>query len=132
MSNMFDDFLEELRRRQAQRDGSLDRSSGSNDPADDGADTEGAPEDATMRSDGPDSDDTDRGEDGGPSPIYRRSGGFGGGSRRYAGGPTDGMPEIQIGRGWVIIGIIAVAIVILLTVFASTVGVTGTLGLAKL
>ncbi len=119
---MFDDFMEELRRRQAQRDGSLDRSNGSNDPANDGAGTKGAPEDATMRSDGPDSDDTDRGEDGGPSPIYRRGGGFGGGSRRYAGGPTDGMPEIQIGRGWVIIGIIAVAIVVLLTVFASTVG----------
>jgi uncharacterized membrane protein (UPF0182 family) len=126
---MFDDFMEELRRRQAAsaaRDGQP--KSGSDDAADAGPSDEGPQEDDTMSPAGSDSGDTDHDdEDRGPSPIFRRGGfgggRFGGGRRRYAGGPTDGeFPEIHIGRGWMVLGAIALLIVVLLSVFATTVG----------
>ena len=129
MPNMFDDFMEELRRRQAEAEAGRKPDAGSNgagsdpensDPENSDPENEESREDATMRSDGPHSDDTDRDDDGPASPIFGR-GGFRGGTRRYSGGSGE-IPEIHIGRGWIGLGIIALIAVILMTVFALTVG----------
>ena len=79
-----------------------------------------------MSSGGPDSDDTDRDEDSNPGPVFRRGGSggsFGGSPRRYSGGTSGEIPEIHIGRGWIVLGVIAAVIVILLAIFSLTVGV---------
>ncbi len=123
---MFDDFLKELRRRQAEQEGAGGKSSGgADDAADAGPQDDETPEDETMRSVGPDPDDNGHDDDGPPSPIFGRGGfrgGFGGRSRRYPGGPSGEMPEIHIGRGWLVVGLIALAIFVLLTIFALSVG----------
>ncbi len=120
---MFDDFMEELRRREAARaaaDGQP--KAGSDDTADGGPPNEGPREDDSMRSDGPDSDDTDRDEDRPrPSPIFRR-GGPGGGYRRYSGGPSGQFPEFHLGRRWIVLGLVILALFVLLSVFMLTVG----------
>ena len=130
MRNMFDDFMEELRRRQAEKEAADGQHhGGSDDTADGDAPSEGPGKDETMRSVGPDNDGNDDnegnddGRDDGPSrPIFGQ-GGFRGGSRRYAGGPTDGeIPELHIGRGWIIFGVVIVAVLVLLSLFALTVG----------
>jgi hypothetical protein len=115
---MFDDFLEELRRRQAEAEGQ--KTKGGPNGAGSDPDEEGSRKDATMRPDEPDSEDTDRDDDGPASPIFGR-GGFRGGTRRYAGGSGD-MPEIHIGRGWIFLGIIALIAIVLASVFALSVG----------
>ena len=74
-----------------------------------------------MSSDGPDAGDSGRDEEERPSPIFRR-GGPGRGYRRYPGGPSNELPEIHIGRGWVIAGVLVVAILVLLSLFGLTVG----------
>ena len=105
MRNMFDDFMEELRRRQAEKEAADGQHhGGSDDTADGDAPSEGPGKDETMRSVGPDSDDTDR-DDGPARPSFGR-GGFRGGYGRYSGGPSDELPEIHIGRGWIIFGVI--------------------------
>jgi uncharacterized membrane protein (UPF0182 family) len=120
---MFDDFMEELRRREAARaaaDGQP--KAGSDDTADGGPPNEGPREDDSMRSDGPDSDDTDRDKDHPrPSPIFRR-GGPGGGYRRYSGGPSGQFPEFHLGRRWIVLGLVILALFVLLSVFMLTVG----------
>lgn len=118
MPNMFDDFLEELRRRQAEAEGQ--KTKGGPNGAGSDPDEEGSRKDATMRPDEPDTEDTDRDDDGPASPIFGR-GGFRGGTRRYAGGSGD-MPEIHIGRGWIFLGIIALIAIVLMSVFALSVG----------
>ena len=118
MPNMFDDFLEELRRRQAEAEGQ--KTKGGPNGAGSDPDEEGSRKDATMRPDEPDTEDTDRDDDGPASPIFGR-GGFRGGTRRYAGGSGD-MPEIHIGRGWIFLGIIALIAIVLASVFALSVG----------
>jgi uncharacterized membrane protein (UPF0182 family) len=121
MKNMFDDFLEELRRRQAEREAAEGQPRNKTDGGTD-ADpaSEGKREDDTMSSGGNGSDDGDN--DGpGPRPVFRQ-GGFGGGGRRYTRGPGDEFPEFHISRGWIVLGVVALAIVILLSVFALTVG----------
>jgi uncharacterized membrane protein (UPF0182 family) len=115
---MFDDFLEELRRRQAEAEGQ--KTKGGPNGAGSDPDEEGSRKDATMRPDEPDTEDTDRDDDGPASPIFGR-GGFRGGTRRYAGGSGD-MPEIHIGRGWIFLGIIALIAIVLMSVFALSVG----------
>ncbi len=116
---MFDDFMEELRRRQADLEAADRKSNGGSDDTADGGPTNGSREDPRMRTGGPSSGDSDRDEDN-PSPVFRKSP-FGGG-RRQSYGPTDGLPEIRIGRGWIILGVIAAVIVVLLIVFSLTVG----------
>ena len=120
MPKMFDDFMDELRRRQAERDAADKHSSGAPEGAESGPADEGSREDATMRSDGPDSGDSGRGEDR-PSPIFRRAP-SGGGFRRYQGGPSGELPEIHIGRGWIVFGVVVVVAFALLAAFAMSVG----------
>ena len=116
---MFDDFMEELHRRQAEADAGRKPVGGPKGTGSD-PDDEESREDETMSSDGPDSDDSER-DDEPAGPVFGQ-GGFRGGSRRYSGGPTGEMPEIHIGRGWIVLGVIALIAVILMTVFAMTVG----------
>ena len=118
---MFDDFMEELRRRQAEKEaGDRQPDSGSDDAAEGSPPNETSGKDETMRSVGPDSDDTDR-DDGPARPSFGR-GGFRGGYGRYSGGPSDELPEIHIGRGWIIFGVIVAVLLVLLAIFALTVG----------
>ncbi len=121
MPNIFDDFLEELRRRQAEQEAADARSAGGPEGAESGPPDDGELEDKPMNSDGVGSDDNERDEEERPSPIFRR-GGPGGGYRRYSGGPSGEMPEIHIGRAWILLGIIAIVLIGLLAIFAMTVG----------
>jgi len=128
---MFDDFMEELRWRQAERQAAAEKPSGGPvdadgqsggvDDAESSPSDEGPREEANMSSDGPDGGDSGRDEEERPSPIFRR-GGPGRGYRRYPGGPSNELPEIHIGRAWVIAGLIVVAILALLSLFGLTVG----------
>jgi uncharacterized membrane protein (UPF0182 family) len=119
---MFDDFLEELRRRQAEKEATEGRPhDGSDDATGGDSASEGKREDDTMRSSGTGSDDGEHDDGPGPRPVFRQ-GGFGGGSRRYTRGPSDEFPEIHISRGWIVLGVIALAIIVLVTIFALTVG----------
>ena len=72
-----------------------------------------------MRSVGPDSDDTDR-DDGNERPPFG-GGGFRGGFGRATGGSGE-LPELNIGRGWIILGIVAVVLLALVSIFGLTVG----------
>ena len=79
-----------------------------------------------MRSVGPDSDDGDRDgdrDDEPQRPVFGR-GGFGGGFRggRRPLGPTGELPELNIGRGWIIFGVIVVVILALISLFFLTAG----------
>ena len=119
--------MEELRRRQAEKEAGEAQPNGGSDDATDGNPPDDAPrKDTTMRSVGPDSGDTDSGDtdrddDGPERPVFGR-GGFRGGSRRTPGGPSGELPELNIGRGWIIFGVIVVAILALISIFALTVG----------
>ena len=123
MRDMFDDFKEELRRRQAQQEAARrKRTADQGEKADSGSPTEGPREDDYVRSQGSEPDETDRDDDQGPRPVFGR-GGWGGGPRRVRfGGPSDDMPEFHVGRGWIILGLVALAFAILLSVFALTIG----------
>ena len=113
--------MEELRRRQAEREAADKKSSGTPQDAESGPADEGSREDETMRSDGPDSDDNGHEDEERPSPIFRRGGPSGGG-RRYPGGPSGELPEIHIGRGWIVFGVAVMVVIALLGVFAMSVG----------
>jgi uncharacterized membrane protein (UPF0182 family) len=121
MPNMFDDFMEELRRRQAERDAAHAQSGGAPQDAESGPADEGSREDATMRSDRPDSGDNEHEDEERPSPIFGR-GGTGGGYRRHPGRPSGELPEIHIGRGWIVFGVAIMVVLALLAVFAMSVG----------
>jgi len=119
---MFDDFMEELRRRQAEHEAGGDQNDGHGDAVDEQPSENGRRKDAEMRSVGPDSDDTDREDDEPTQPIFGGGGGgFRGGSGRRPMGPSGDLPELTIGRGWIIFGAIVVAILVLLSIFGLTV-----------
>src|ERR1035437_4576597 len=129
MPNMFEEFMEELRRRQAMRDGTTEQSkAGSKDAAGaTGADdlsgtarsTEEPLEEDTVSSSGSGSDDADRDEGQRSWSPFER-GGFG--SRRRPGGPSSEFPEFHLSKGWIVLGVILTGFVILSSIFALTVG----------
>jgi len=123
---MFDDFLDELRRRQAEQrartgepqpegeeqptpesgSGPADRRSG-----------EGPREDTPVTSNGANSDNgaerDDEGQGGFRGGDYRRPRGF------RSGGSDGDMPQIHISRGWVVAGIVTLVVLLALPVFLS-------------
>jgi len=124
---MFDDFLDELRRRQAEAASQERRISGTEGESDPGSGTDaraGRPaidrrltEDTPVNSNGADSDNGgDRGDE--DRGVFR-GGGYRGPRRPRSVGSDGEMPEIHIGRGWVILGITIVAVLILLGLFLS-------------
>jgi len=75
-----------------------------------------------VRSQGSDPDETDRDDDQNPHPVFER-GGWGGGPRRVRfRGPSGDMPEFHVGRGWIILGVAVLVLVVLLSLFGLTVG----------
>jgi uncharacterized membrane protein (UPF0182 family) len=128
MRDMFDDFMEELRRRQAEQrrknEGSDDQDAAeaaagsgeeaTNPPAE--SQGEGHTEDTPVTSGRGSGNGSDQYQD-----DDRNI--FGGGPRRPRGprglGPEGEMPEIHIGRGWVIFGAIVVGLLVALVVFLS-------------
>jgi uncharacterized membrane protein (UPF0182 family) len=123
MPSIFDDFKEELRRRQAKQQAASRRQSAhEGDEADEGSPSEGSGEDDEVRSQGSEPDDTGSDDDQRPRPVFGR-GGWGGrpGRVRFR-GPSSDIPEFHLGRGWIILGIVVVGILILLSVFAITIG----------
>jgi uncharacterized membrane protein (UPF0182 family) len=126
MRDMFDDFLDELRRRQAEQhaksgesgtEGESDPAAGSDAGADNQSSTEGPVEETPVSARG---DDSDNGADPGDEDrgIFR-GGGYSGPRRPRSVGSDGDMPDIHIGRGWVIFGITLVTILILLSLFFS-------------
>jgi uncharacterized membrane protein (UPF0182 family) len=115
---MFDEFMEELRRRQAARD-----DSGTRDGKDTGSSraraSENPLEDEKVSSSGSGPDDFDRDEGRTPWSIFERGGG---GPRRRSGGPSDEFPEFHISKGWIIGGAIVVTLLVLLSAFTISVG----------
>jgi uncharacterized membrane protein (UPF0182 family) len=125
MRNMFDDFMDELRRRQAEQEGKTvePQDESASEPTDGNGSTTshpslaaGSQEDDQVNSDGSDSgngsnqDDDDRGIFGG--------GGWSGRPRGPRSVNTDGdMPQIHIGRFWIVLAIILVVVLPLLTAF---------------
>ena len=123
---MFEEFMEELRRRQAMRDGASEQSkdgsknaTGTDDHQEPARSTEGPLEEDTVSSNGSGSDDTDREETQRPWSPFERGGG---GSRRGSSGPSTEFPEFHLTKGWVVLGAILVGFVVLSSIFALTVG----------
>ncbi len=123
---MFEEFIEELRRRQAMRDGASEQSkdgsknaTGADDHQEPARSTEGPLEEDTVSSNGSGSDDTDREETQRPWSPFERGGG---GSRRGSSGPSTEFPEFHLTKGWVVLGAILVGFVVLSSIFALTVG----------
>jgi uncharacterized membrane protein (UPF0182 family) len=104
---MFDDFMEELRRRQADQ-----RRAGAEQPPDDGVREERA---VTA-------DDSDRDDNGhGPQPLS--GGGWGGRTRRSGFGPSGQMPQMTIGRRWIVLAALLFFVLpVVLGVFAVGIG----------
>ena len=124
MKDMFDEFMDELRRRQKEQQAAP--GNGEPDKGDDSGDAspvEETREEDKVRADGSGPEDTDRDEeeDRDPRPIFER-GGFGGRRRTGFGGPSGEMPEFHLSRGWVIFGAIVVVLALLSTLFATMVG----------
>src|SRR5450759_4660482 len=126
MPNMFEEFMEELRRRQAMRDGASEQpkdgskyATGADDQQEPARATEGPQEEDTVRSNGSGSDDADRDEGQGSWSPFER-GGLG--SRRGPGGPSNEFPEFHLSKSWIVLGVILVGFVILSSIFALTVG----------
>jgi uncharacterized membrane protein (UPF0182 family) len=135
MRDMFDEFMEELRRRQAELEGKNRPTARPGAEPDDGepdADAEEAvgheteSEDEAVTSMGSGPDDADERSDGDERPVFRR-GGFGGGrgSGRggWQGGPFDEYPEFHVGRGWLIAGAVLLAFFVLSALFTLSVGI---------
>ncbi len=117
--------MEELRRRQAQRDAGVDQTSGESSAAGDQEPDSGSGKDETMRSVGPDSDDNERDDQEPERPSFGGGfrGGVGGGSRRRGKSSGD-IPEIKIGRGWIVLGIVFLVLLVLSSIFALTVNLS--------
>ena len=112
MPNVFDEFLEELRRRQAKREAGDQANAGrSDDEVSQSARDEGPTEEKTVRSNGSGSDDSGQ-DDRNRPPIFPRGFSRGGGR-----GFSDEMPEIHISRGWIILGGLFTALIVLITAF---------------
>jgi hypothetical protein len=120
---MLKDFAEELRHRQAEEQASSrKRAADRGEDAESASPTEGSREDDQVRSQGSDPDEPERDGDEDPRPIFER-GGWGGGPRRTRfGSPSGDIPEFHVGRGWIILGVAALVLIVLLAVFALTVG----------
>jgi hypothetical protein len=143
MRDMFDEFMQELRRRQAE----LEAKSGKDQPAGEAgdgasghADDESASdqnagaqpkspdseaeEETNVTSMGSSSDDDDLSGDTDEQPTFRRPVEMGGGrgSRGSGRGPFDEYPEFHISRGWIVIGVAIVALFALTTLFSLSVG----------
>jgi uncharacterized membrane protein (UPF0182 family) len=126
MRDMFDDFLDELRRRQAEQrrasgepgaEDESDPNAGADAQADDHSSTEGPREETPVSSNGPDSNNgADRGDEG---PGIFRGGGYKGPRRPRSVGSDGDLPEIHVGRGWVIFGISVLVVFVLLSLFFS-------------
>jgi uncharacterized membrane protein (UPF0182 family) len=126
MRDMFDDFLDELRRRQAEQrrasgepgaEDESDPTTGADAQADDHSSTEGPREETPVSSNEPDSNNgADRGDEG---PGIFRGGGYRGPRRPRSVGSDGDLPEIHVGRGWVIFGISVLVVLILLSLFFS-------------
>ncbi len=123
---MFEEFMEELRRRQAMRDGASEQSqdvskdaTGADDRGGSARSSEGPLEEDTVSSNGSGSDDTDREEPQRPWSPFERGGG---GSRRRSGGPSTEFPEFHLTKGWVVLGAILAGFLVLSSIFALTVG----------
>ena len=126
MRDMFDDFLDELRRRQAEQRrksgesgtaGESDPAAGTDAGADDQSSTEGSREAKPVSSNGAGSDNgADPGDE--DQGIFRGAG-YRGPRRPRSVGSDGDMPEIHIGRGWVILGVTIVVVLILLSLFFS-------------
>jgi hypothetical protein len=96
---MFDEFMEELRRRQQAQEAAAKGEAPKGDDSGDASPADETREEEKMRNDGPGPDDTDRDdEERDPRPI------FGGARRTRSGGPSGELPEFKISRGWVILG----------------------------
>jgi len=122
MPNMFEEFMEELRRRQAARDGAGEQpkdATGADDGSEPARSTEEPMEDENVTSNGSGTDDTDRDETERPWSPFERGGR---GSRRGRGGPSNEFPEFHLTKGWIVLGAILVGILILSSIFALTVG----------
>jgi uncharacterized protein len=126
MRDMFDDFLDELRRRQAEQrraggepgaEGETDPAAGPGAAANDDKETAGSREDEPVSSNGAGSDN---GADGGDEDqgVFR-GGGYRGPRRPRSVGSDGDLPEIHIGRGWVIFGVSLVVILVLVSLFFS-------------
>ena len=126
MRDMFDDFLDELRRRQAEQrrasgepgaEDESDPTTGADAQADDHSSSEGPREETPVSSNEPDSNNgADRGDEG---PGIFRGGGYRGPRRPRSVGSDGDLPEIHVGRGWVIFGISVLVVLILLSLFFS-------------
>ena len=126
MPNMFEEFMEELRRRQAMRDGASEQpkagskdATGADDADEAARSTEGPLEEDKVSSNGSGSDDANRDEGQGSWSPFER-GGFG--SRRRPGGPSNELPEFHLSKGWIVLGVILAGFVVLSSIFALTVG----------
>jgi uncharacterized protein len=118
MRDMFDEFMEELRRRQQAQEAAAKGEAPKGDDSGDASPADETREEDRMRTESSGPDDTDRDdEESGPRPI------FGGGARRTrAGGPSGELPEFKISRGWVILGALFVLFTLASSLFAGTVG----------
>jgi hypothetical protein len=125
MRDMFDDFLDELRRRQAEqrRKSGEPGAEGESDPNRDGR--PGGRSAHRPRAQGGNAgefkrNDSDNGADRGDEDegIFR-GGGYRGPRRPRSVGSDGDMPEIHIGRGWVIFGISPGRVLILFSLFFS-------------
>ena len=123
MHDMFDDFMDELRRRQAGQgrkssepgaEGEADPAAGSTPDAADRPSTEGSREDAPVTSNGTDSgngsdrDDEDQG-------LFRAWTGRPRGPRSV--GSNGDMPQLHIGRKWIVLAVVLLVVLPLLTAF---------------
>ncbi len=120
---MFNDFLEELRRRQAELDRRKGEPSGDDDSASAGGRSEGRPDESHEEDLEDDQMTSDRGGSNGSDYEDDDRGIFGGGPGRprrpRSVGPSDELPELHIGRGWVIFGAIVVSLLIAILLFLS-------------
>ena len=123
MRDMFDDFMDELRRRQAEQrrksgepgaEGEADPAAGSAPDAADRSSTEGSREDGPVTSNGTDSGNgSDRDdEDQGP---FRGWTGRPRGPRSV--GSNGDMPQLHISRVWIVLAVVVLVVLPLLTAF---------------
>jgi uncharacterized membrane protein (UPF0182 family) len=126
MRDMFDDFMKELRRRQAELEARSGTEAGPEDgpgaaseesPAEEQANPAAASEQESDVTNGPDTDDNGLPEE--DRPIFGRGGRRGGPTWR---GPSDEFPEFHVGRGWVIAGIVVVGLLVIAALFTASIG----------
>ena len=131
MRDMFDEFMEELRRRQAELEGKnpkagADKDHDAGEAGESPADSpNGKPEEETVTSMGSNTDDEGSPSDAdeGPEPPRIRFGGGRGSNSGGFGGGFDEFPEFHVSRGWLIVGGVIVAFFILSGLLSLGVGI---------